>query len=83
MTINNINLYIAKQTMALRAAYGSAATVLTVWNGSPLLITWNCRSKSIMFDSIHNAVLDEEDKRVLTGLIKEFYQPLYFEKEIN
>jgi hypothetical protein len=76
VAINYINLHIAKRTMSLRAAYGIVATVSTIWNGRPLLVTWNHRNNAIMFDSCSPGMgLDKEDKEILTGLIKEFYQP--------
>lgn len=80
MAIDYINLHIAKQTMFLRAAYGVVATVSTIWNGRPLLVTWNNRNNTIMFDSCSpGQELDNEDKEMLTELIKEFYQPMSFE----
>jgi len=77
VAIDYINLHIAKQTMFLRAAHGVASTVSTIWNGLPVLVTWNRMNNAIMFVSCSpGEAIDDEDKGILTNLIKEFYQSL-------
>ena len=66
--------------MNLRSTFGYVSVVTTVWNGQLILLAWNVKNQNIMFDHFDGAKLDEEDRIILTGLVKEFYEPLEREK---
>ena len=81
---HQINIHIAKQTMSLRASYGGVRTLLTVWKGNTMLITWNRANDCMMFDPVPNyldAQLTEEDELILSKLVKDYL--VHTEQKIN
>jgi len=74
----NLNdVHIAKRSMSLRASYGGVHTIVTIWKGNTLVITWNRLSNSIMFDPVPHyldAQLTGEDEEILVKIIKEYLE---------
>ena len=72
-TNNDIN--VATKSMSLKRSYGGVQIIATVWKGYVLLINWDKLNEAIISNPLPaylNAELAEEDKLVLTKLIKDY-----------
>lgn len=72
-SINDIR--VALSTMSLRSSRGRVSTVITVWKGDTIVITWDRLGKAMLFDplpSYHHIELSEEDKEILTKMVADY-----------
>ena len=73
MTITYLNLYTARQLMRLKNSTGLMSFVTTVWNGTPIMITWNTLASDIM-QIWREDVVEDEDMPFLVDIIRDFLQ---------
>ena len=73
MTITYLNLYTARQLMRLKSSTGLMSFVVTTWNGTPIMVTWNTLASEIM-QIWDNEVVDDEDMPFLVDIIRDFLQ---------
>ncbi len=71
MTITYLNLYTARQLMRLKNSTGLMSFVTTVWNGTPIMVTWNTLASDIM-QIWDDETVDDEDMPFLVDIIREF-----------
>ncbi len=73
MTITYLNLYTARQLMRLKSSTGLMSFVVTTWNGTPIMVTWNTLASEIM-QVWDNETVDDEDMPFLVDIIRDFLQ---------
>lgn len=68
MSINYINLHMAKSTLILQSTNGFHSSISTIWNGCHILIVWNNIASSIL-QIWPEDVVEEEDMLTLHEMI--------------
>ncbi len=68
MSINYINLHMAKSTLILQNTNGFHSSISTIWNGQHILVVWNNVVNSIL-QIWPEDVVEEEDMLTLHDMI--------------
>ena len=67
----HLNLYMAEQLMRLKSSTGLMSFVTTVWDGVPIMVTWNTVASNII-QIWEEGVVDAEDIPWLANIIENF-----------